>query len=135
MFDDFEELAKSAYKKEELSDLAPLPIKYMHQKLFILYDDFAKGKYTKDKCISLKNKYKNEYRNLMKQQTQDTEFYREYLKNRRENSELLIKLEKSLNKEEMLDLCLKIVSNCVGDKSLYERNSKKWEQLDFEKIL
>lgn len=135
MFDDFEELAKTAYKREELSDLTPLPVKYIHQKLFILYDDFSKGKYTKDKCISIKNQYRNEYKNLIKQQEQDTELYREYCKNRRENAELLIKLEKSFDKEEMLDICLKIVGNCLGDKSLYERNIRKGEQLDFTKML
>lgn len=134
-FNDFEELAKLAYKKEELSDFAPLPVKYIHQKLSILYDNFSKGIYTKEKCVELKNKCRNEYRALMKQQTQETEFHREYLKNRTENTELIMKLEKSSNKEEMLDICLKIVSHCLGDKSLYERNIKKWEQLDFKKML
>lgn len=130
-FDDFEELAKIAYKGEELSDFAPLPTKYMYIRLSALYDCFARGKYTKEQCITLKNELRKEYRHIMQEHDRDMECYREYLANRRENTELLIKLEKSHNKDEMLDICLKIISNCVHDKSLYDRNSNKGEQLDF----
>ena len=56
-FDDFEELAKLAYRGEELSDFAPLPTKYMYIRLSVLYDCFARGKYSKGQCIELKNKF------------------------------------------------------------------------------
>ena len=130
-YNDFEELAKLAYKNEELSDFAPLPTKYMYLKLNILYNDFAKGKYTKEQCINTKNLLRNEYKNIMQEHTRDMECYREYLKNRRENTELLIKIEKESNKDILLDTCLKIISNCVNDKSLLNRNKMKWKQLDF----
>lgn len=130
-FDDFEELAKIAYKGEELSDFAPLPTKYMYLRLSILYDSFARGRYSRQQCVILKNQLRKEYKDILHEHERDMECHREYLSNRRENTELLIKLEKSHNKDEMLDICLKIISNCVHDKSLYDRNSNKGEQLDF----
>lgn len=130
-FNDFEELSKIAYKNEELSDFAPLPTKYMYLRLSILYDSFVKGKYTREQCVTMKNELRQEYKKIMQEHEKDMECYREYLFNRRINTELLIKLEKSHNKDEMLDTCLKIISNCVHDKSLYDRNRIKGEQLDF----
>lgn len=135
MIDDFEELAKIAYKKEELSDFAPLSTKYIYLKLFSLYEQFEKGIYSKDKCIELKNEYRKEYSYLIKKQVQETEAYREYQKNRRQNTELLIKLEKSKDQKNSLNLCLKIIGNCIGDKSFYDRNIQKIEQLDFKDML
>lgn len=130
-FDDFEELAKLAYKQEELSDFAPLPVKYMYLRLCMLYDAFARGQFTKEQCVQMKNQLRKEHRGNMIEHTRDMECHREYLLNRKQNTELLMKLEKSHNKEEMLDFCLKIVSNCLNDKSLYERNKAKGEQLAF----
>ena len=130
-FNDFEELAKIAYKGEELSDFAPLPTKYMYLRLSVLYDCFAKGRYSKEQCVQLKNELRKEYRHIMLEHERDMECYREYLKNRRENTELLIKLQKSNDRDEMLDACLKIVGNCLDDKTLYDRNRQKGQQLDF----
>lgn len=130
-YNDFEELARLAYKGEELSDFAPLPTKYMYLRLSILYDFFSKGRYSKGQCIEMKNELRKEYKHIMEEHTRDMECYREYLTNRRVNTELLIKLEKSHNRDEMLDACLKIVANCVHDKSLYDRNKSKGKQLDF----
>lgn len=130
-YNDFEELAKIAYKGEELSDFAPLPTKYMYLRLSVLYDCFAKGRYSKEQCVKLKNELRQEYRKIMQEHERDMECYREYLNNRRVNAELIIKIEKSTNKEEMLDACLKIVGNCLNDKSFYDRNRTKGTQLDF----
>lgn len=129
--DAFENLAKIAYKQEELSDFAPLPTKYMYVRLSILYDSFAKGKYTKEQCIALKNKLKVEYKQIMQEHERDMECYREYLANRRENETMLTQLEKTDNVNQKLDICLKIIANCVHDKNLYDRNRVKGEQLDF----
>lgn len=130
-YNDFEELAKLAYKGEELSDFAPLPTKYIYLRLSILYDCFAKGRYSKGQCVEIKNELRREYQKIMQEHDRDMECYREYLTNRRVNTELLIKLEKSNNRDEMLDACLKIVGNCLNDKSLYDRNRLKGKQLDF----
>jgi hypothetical protein len=130
-YNDFEELAKIAYKGEELSDFAPLPTKYMYLRLSVLYDCFAKGRYSKGQCVEIKNELRREYQKIMQEHDRDMECYREYLTNRRVNTELLIKLEKSNNRDEMLDACLKIVGNCLNDKSLYDRNRLKGKQLDF----
>lgn len=130
-YNDFEELAKIAYKKEELSDFAPLPTKYMYLRLSVLYDCFEKGRYSKGQCIEMKNELRKEYKHIMQEHERDMECYREYLTNRRTNTELLIKIEKSKNKEEMLDACLKVIGNCVDDKSFYDRNRSKGRQLDF----
>lgn len=130
-FNDFEELSKIAYKKEELSDFAPLPTKYMYLRLSILYDSFSREIYTKEQCIKIKNELRQEYRNIMIEHERDMECYREYLLNRKRNTEMLIELEKTNNKDKALDICLKIISNCVHDKGLYERNRIKGEQLDF----
>ena len=130
-YNDFEELAKIAYKGEELSDFAPLPTKYMYLRLSVLYDCFATGRYSKGPCVEIKNELRREYQKIMQEHDRDMECYREYLTNRRVNTELLIKLEKSNNRDEMLDACLKIVGNCLNDKSLYDRNRLKGKQLDF----
>lgn len=124
---DFEELSKLAFLRKELSDFAPLPTKYMYLRLCDLYSAFAKGKISKEKSIEIKNKLKNEYLGLLKEQERDMECYKEYLSNRKENTGMLIQLEKSNNKDEMLDICLKIIANCVHDKDLYNRNAKKLE--------
>ena len=58
--------------------------------------------------------------------------YREYIKNRNENQMLLIQLEKSKDKKEMLETSLKIIGNCVNDKGLYERNVNKLTTLIFD---
>ena len=134
-YNDFEELSKLAYTRKNLSEFAPLPVKYMYIKLCNLYNDFANDKYTKERCIEIKNKLKKEYTDIMKEHWNDMECHRDYLEKRRENSMLIIELEKNKNEKEMLDICLKIVANCVGDKSLYDRNIKKiysnGVQLDF----
>lgn len=130
-YNDFEELAKLAYKGEELSDFAPLPTKYIYLRLSILYDCFAKGRYSKEQCIQMKNELRKEHKSVMIEHERDMECHREYLANRRKNTELLIKIEKSNDRDEMLDACLKIVGNCLDDKSLYERNRLKGRQLDF----
>lgn len=129
---DFEELARLAYKGEELSDFAPLPTKYMFLRLSMLYFNFAKGFYTKEQCIGLKNELRKEYIAILKEHDQDMECYREYIKNRKENEMLLIKLEKSKDKKEMLETSLKIIGNCVNDKGLYERNVNKLTTLIFD---
>lgn len=130
-FNDFEELARIAYKGEELSDFSPLPTKYMYFRLSVLYDCFAKGRYSKGQCVEMKNELRREYKHIMQEHERHMECYREYLLNRRINTELLIKLEKSQDRDEMLDACLKIVGNCLDDKSLYDRNRLKGKQLDF----
>lgn len=128
---DFEQLSVLAYKGEELSDFAPLTTKYMYLRLSILYDCFARGKYTKEQCIQLKSKLKVEYRNILKEHDRDMEAYREYVKNRNENQMLLLNLEKNTEIKDMLEICLKIISNCVDDKSLYQRNMSKLDNLIF----
>ena len=130
-FNDFEELSKLAYKGEELSDFAPLPTKYMYLRLSVLYDCFAKGRYSKEQCIQMKNELRKEFRQVMQEHERDMECYREYLNNRRVNTELIIKIQKSNNKEEILDACFKIIGNCLNDKSFYERNRQRGTQLDF----
>ena len=129
--DDFEELAKIAHKGEELSDFSPLPVKYMYLRLSILYNCYARGKYSKEQCIKMKNELRLEYRHIMQEHTRQMDVHREYLTNRRDNTELLIQLEKSKDKDEMLDVCLKIIGNCVSDDSLYRRNALKFKQLAF----
>ena len=123
--DAFEELSKLAYKGEQLSDLAILADRYMFLKLVDLYDSFAKGKYDKEECVKIKNKFKMEYNQLIKEHDRDMECHREYLANSRKNDVLLAQLEKSHDKDEMLEVCLKVISNCVNDQNLYTRNIKK----------
>lgn len=129
---DFEYLAQLAYRKEELSDFAPLTTKYMFLRLSMLYDCYARGVYTKQQCISLKNELRKEYMNIVKEHDRDMECYREYIKNRNENQMLLIKLEKSKDKKEMLETSLKIIGNCVNDQGLYQRNVNKLTTLIFD---
>lgn len=129
---DFEQLAALAYKREELSDFAPLTTKYMYLRLSVLYDCFARGKYSKEQCVAIKNQLRVEYINILKDHDRDMECYREYVRNRNENQMLLIKLEKSKDKKEMLDTALKIIGNCVNDKTLYQRNASKLDNLIFD---
>lgn len=121
----FEELAKIAYKGEELSDLAPLETKYIYLRLYDLYSCYRNGKLSKEKCIEIKNKLRIEYSNIIKEHERNTEFYRTYVKNKHDNAGLIIRLEKTTDKDELLDISLQILQNCLNDKSLYERNKKK----------
>jgi len=132
IIEDFEQLARLAYSKEELSDFAPLPTKYMYLRLSILYDSYAKGQMSKEQCVKHKNHLRVEYMNILKEHYQDMECYREYIRNRRENEMLIIKLEKSKDQKEMLETSLKIIGNCVNDKSLYNRNVNKLTTLIFD---
>lgn len=130
-YNDFEELSKLAYKGEELSDFAPLPTKYIYLRLSVLYDCFAKGRYSKEQCVQMKNELRREHKHIMQEHERDMECYREYLNNRKINTELLTKIEKGKNRDEMLDAALKIIGNCLNDKSFYDRNRVKGNQLDF----
>lgn len=121
----FEELCKSAYKEEELSDLAALPTKYTYLQLLKLYSDYNKGIYSKEQCVEIKNEIRKEYHNNLQDHDREMECHREYLTNRNKNTLLLAILEKTSNKDEMLDVCLKIVANCIHDKNFYERNASK----------
>lgn len=132
--DEFEELCGIAYSGKELSDYAVLPTKYMYLRLVDLYDCYAKGKLSKEKCVELKNMLKKEYGQLMKQHEEDVVAYREHALNRHKNAQYLIDIEKTTDKDEMLEIALKIIQNCIGDKSFYERNrNKMYEQntIDF----
>lgn len=130
-FDGFEELAKLAFKKEELSDFAALPTKYTYLRLSILYDSYARGLYTKEQCAKMKMELKREYEKILEEHDRDMQCYREYLDNRRINTELIIKMNKATTKTEILDAAVQIAQNCLNDKSLYRNIMFKCRQLDF----
>lgn len=122
---DFDEIAELAYKGKEISDLAILPKKYIYLRLFFLYDFYLKGKCGKEESIKIKNEIKKEYKEIIEEYKRWMECYKEYTDNRIRSALLMAQLEKTTDKDKMIELCLKIIGNCVNDQGLYERNIGK----------
>ena len=121
----FEKLSELAYKREEISKIANLPQKYAYIQLVDLYDGYKYGNYTKEKSIEIKNKIKKEYESNLASYIENTEKYKVYNKNRIDNTLLLAELEKTTDKNEMIRILLEIVSKCLDDKTVMERNIRK----------
>lgn len=91
----FEEIAEKAYKKSGIDGFCDLPTKYAYLRLEELYNIYKIGKITKEDSIIEKAKIQREFENNKSQQNKYMDIYREYNQNKRDNSMLLIELEKN----------------------------------------
>lgn len=122
---DFEDIAKMAYMEEKEDKYWNLPKKYAYFKLKQLYFDYKIGKYSKETSIVEKAKIKGEYLEAEKNYQNELDVYREYNRNRLENTILLSKLEKTRDKEEALGYSIQIIQNCISEKDFTRRICEK----------
>jgi hypothetical protein len=127
----FEEIAEKAYKGLEIDKNSNLPTKYAYLQLKDLYLKYKYGDLSKEKCITLKNQIRQQYNADVLEDNRNIEIYKEYTKNKIENTTLLINVEKSRDKKEIVSFLSKIVANCIKDDSFVERVLAKWNEIDF----
>lgn len=123
---DFEEIAKMAYLEKKEEDFWNLPKKYAYFKLKELYFNYKIGKYSKEVSVIEKAKIKKEY--LQNEQDYENELnvYKEYNKNRLENTLLLADFEKTKDKEEALKYAIPIIANCISDENFIKRANERF---------
>jgi len=122
---DFEEVSKKAYLNKGPDENWKLPAKYLYLRLNILYNKFKIGEISKDESIIEKKKIEKEFLEHKLEYDRITGVYREYNENRVKGAELLTELEKSEDKDEMLEKALRVISFFVKDDWLVERNLQK----------
>lgn len=122
---DFEQIAELAYKEKELNEFANLPEKYAYLELKDLYYRYKCGDFSKEQSIKIKNKIKKEYESNISTYKENQRIYKEYNDNRIRNTLYLARLEKSNDKNEIIEMLLKIISNCLSDDTIFERNKSK----------
>lgn len=129
--EEFESLSVKAYKDIELTEFADVPEKYAYFRLKNLYYRYKCGDYTKEKAMKIKEQIKKEYVQDSNKYESFFDMFKEYNKNRIENESLLYKWEKETDKEKLLQIAAKIISNCVNDDTLIDRFEQKFGKIDF----
>lgn len=129
--EEFESLSVKAYKDIELTEFADVPEKYTYFRLRNLYYRYKCGDYTKEKAMKIKEQIKKEYVQDSNKYESFFDMFKEYNKNRIENESLLYKWEKETDKEKLLQIAAKIISNCVNDDTLIDRFEQKFGKIDF----
>lgn len=127
---EFDEIAKKAYKKEGIDNLSNLPTKFAYFQLEDLYYRYKIGDVSKDESIKIKNQIRKEYQGNLLEYNTNLEQYKIYNNNRIKNSMLLAQLEKTEDKDKMIELSLRIIANCISDNSIVERNLQKIKKID-----
>lgn len=130
---DFNEIAEKAFRKEGLDEFWNLPVKYAYVQLEELYYRYSINDLSKEKCVKLKNTIRKEYESNLLNYNTTMEQYKVYNNNRIVNAMLLAQLEKTKDKDKIIELSLRIISNCIEDKSFVDRNLKKLEEIDNQK--
>ncbi len=129
--EEFESLSVKAYKDIELTEFADVPEKYAYFRLRNLYYRYKCGDYTKEKAMKIKEQIKKEYVQDSNKYESFFDMFKEYNKNRIENESLLYKWEKETDKEKLLQIAAKIISNCINDNTLIDRFEQKFGKIDF----
>ena len=129
--EEFESLSVKAYKDIELTEFADVPEKYAYFRLRNLYYRYKCGDYTKEKAMKIKEQIKKEYVQDSNKYENFSIMFKEYNKNRIENESLLYKWEKETDKEKLLQIAAKIISNCINDNTLIDRFEQKFGKIDF----
>lgn len=129
--EEFENLAVKAYKNIELTEFADLPERYAYLRLQNLYYRYKCGDYSKEKAMKIKEKIKKEYIEDFYKYKNFSDMFKEYNENRIKNEILLYQLEKEIDKEKLLQISIKIISNCINDKTLIDRFEQKNGKIDF----
>lgn len=122
---EFQKIAEEAYRGNGINDSWNLPTKYAYMRLEILYNKYTMGNISKEASIIEKAKIEKEFEGNKSEYNKVLEINREYNQNRADNTMLLIQVEKSNSKEEMVEPLLRIVGKCVKDDSFADRNLEK----------
>lgn len=128
---EFEEIAKLAYKRQGISDFWDLPVKFAYLQLEDLYYRFKVGDISKEQSLNIKNKIRKDYEWNSTEYNEHKKQYKIYNDNRITNTMLLAQLEKTDDKDKMIELSLRIIANCISDNSFVERNIQKIKKIDF----
>lgn len=123
--DNFEALSVKAYRDNEIDNDYNVIDKYYFLKLKYLYLDYKCGKIIKEKAEIKKKKLRSEYIYDKKYYEKYLEICREYNDNRINIEYNLNKLEKSNDKDEILNISLEIIGKMINDENLAKRNLDK----------
>lgn len=122
---EFDEICKNAYMGATLSNCTPLPEKYAYLQLQDLYLKYETKQLTKEESIKLKNGIRQEYEYNSNEYNLMVQFYKENNKNKKENYDKLVEIEKSNNKDDILKAALEIIANIIRDETFVDRNLSK----------
>lgn len=122
---DFEKIAEFAFKKQGIQNGWDLPVCYTYLKLEKLYYDYKIGEINKENSIIEKSKIKKDYEYFKRDYEDTLNVYKEYNENRKKTNMLLTDIEKSNNKEEILEKTLEIIANFISDKDFKNRIMRK----------
>lgn len=123
---DFEDLCMKAYKQEGISKYASLPERHTYLRLQELYERYRCKDFDKEKAMTIKNKIQKQYENDKREYDDSFEICKTYNKRRIDNSDFLFELEKEKDIHKALELCIKIISNCMGDNAMVDRFKGKF---------
>lgn len=124
----FDEIADRAYRRLGPDKFYNLPQNFAYYQLQELYYKYKLGNISKENSIIEKKKIEKEYEENIIEYNRSLECYKEYNKNRIENTLLLAEIEKARSKEKIIEPALKIIANCTSDDSFVERVIKKITQ-------
>lgn len=123
------EMLDSKYKNQAFNDVEIYGLDILdtgyYNKLREIYRNFKTGVLTKEKAESQKNKLQTEYFDFISNQLECINVYIDRQENIKKSSELVTKIEKSENIEEIADLSIQAIALMTGDKSFYERFQTK----------
>lgn len=129
--EEFESLALKAYKEIPLTEYAELPEKYAYFRLKELYYRFKCGDYSKEQSLEIKNKIKKEYLQDSHQYESFRCMFKTYNENRIQNETLLYSWEKETDKDKLLQVAAKIISNVMSDETIIRRFEQRFGKIDF----
>ena len=118
---EFEEIADRAFRRLGPDKYYNLPKKYAYMQLEDLYYKYKLGNISKENSIIEKRKIQKEYEENIIVYNRSLECYKEYNENRIKNTLLLAEIEKSRDKESIIEPALKIIANYTSDDSFVER--------------
>lgn len=122
---EFDKISEYAYNQKEIPKIATLSDKYAYLQLSDLYYRYKLGEFSKEESIAKKQKIKIEYESNIDNDKWHMKIFKEYNDNKTENELMIYRLNKTNDKNEMLDILLKIVVNCTGDDTIYKSNISK----------
>ncbi len=122
---EFEYIAKLAYNEKQLEEYVTLPEKYAYIKLKDLYFSYRCGDITLEEAIKQKNEIRKEFVDEVGKYNESIKICKEYHNNKLHNNMLIDGIEKSKDKEEILEKALQAIGVFISDNSFADRNMQK----------
>lgn len=119
---DFDKISIKAYNEEELDDYSTLAERYAYMQLKELYERYRYNDFSKEQAKQIKNKIKKQYMQDLSEEKMIKKIFEEHNKKTIENETLLYQLMKSNKKDEVIDISLKIISNCLNNDMIKHKN-------------